>query len=78
MFVYGREVDDFHAVDYESISMLNVSATQELYKILVNQKNRIELLETELSELKKVKEDVESLKNVLEFLEKSASTMIED
>ncbi|MEM9525888.1 MAG: tail fiber domain-containing protein, partial [Bacteroidota bacterium] len=30
VFVYGREVDDFHVVDYEAISMLNVSATQEL------------------------------------------------
>ncbi len=30
VFVYGREVKDFRAVDYESISMLNVSATQEL------------------------------------------------
>ena len=32
VFVYGREVDDFHTVDYEAISMLNVSATQELAK----------------------------------------------
>ncbi|MEM8888608.1 MAG: tail fiber domain-containing protein [Bacteroidota bacterium] len=37
-FVYGREVDDFHTVDYEALSMLNVSATQE-------QQRRIESLE---------------------------------
>lgn len=30
VFVYGREVKDFHMVDYDAISMLNVSATQEL------------------------------------------------
>lgn len=30
IFVYGREVKDFRAVDYDAISMLNVSATQEL------------------------------------------------
>ncbi len=30
VFVYGREVKDFRSVDYEAISMLNVSATQEL------------------------------------------------
>lgn len=30
VFVYGREVSDFHIVDYEAIAMLNVSATQEL------------------------------------------------
>ncbi len=29
VFVYGREVNDFHTVDYEALSMLNVSATQE-------------------------------------------------
>ncbi len=29
-FVYGKYVDDFRAVDYEAIAMLNVSATQEL------------------------------------------------
>jgi len=40
VFVYGREVDDFHTVDYEAISMLNVSATQE-------QQRRIEALEAE-------------------------------
>ena len=32
VFVYGREVEDFRTVDYEAISMLNVSATQELLK----------------------------------------------
>jgi hypothetical protein len=32
VFVYGREVKDFRSVDYEAISMLNVSATQELAK----------------------------------------------
>jgi hypothetical protein len=32
VFVYGREVNDFRSVDYEAISMLNVSATQELQK----------------------------------------------
>ncbi|MBL7813922.1 MAG: tail fiber domain-containing protein [Saprospiraceae bacterium] len=34
VFVYGREVDDFHTVDYESLSTLNISATQELVKQL--------------------------------------------
>ena len=30
LFVYGREVNDFRSVDYDAISMLNVSATQQL------------------------------------------------
>ena len=40
VFIYGREVNDFHTVDYEAIAMLNVSATQELA-------DRIVQLETE-------------------------------
>lgn len=30
VFVYGREVNDFRSVDYDAISMLNVSATQQI------------------------------------------------
>ena len=45
VFVYGREVDDFRTVDYQAISMLNVSATQELLK-------RIKALENENKKLK--------------------------
>jgi len=32
LFVYGKLVNDFQTVDYDAISMLNVSATQELKK----------------------------------------------
>jgi len=32
VFVFGREVDDLITVDYDAISMLNVSATQQLKK----------------------------------------------
>jgi hypothetical protein len=32
VFVYGREVNDARSVDYEAISMLNVSATQQIKK----------------------------------------------
>ena len=32
LFVYGKQVKDFHTVDYDAVSMLNVSATQELKK----------------------------------------------
>lgn len=28
VFVYGREVNDFRSVDYEALSVLNISATQ--------------------------------------------------
>ncbi len=32
IFVYGREVKDFRSVDYDAVSMLNVSATQQIKK----------------------------------------------
>ena len=30
VFVYGREVNDFHVVDYDAIAILNLSATQQI------------------------------------------------
>ena len=69
-------MDDFHAVDYESLSMLNVSATQELYKLILSQQQTIESLETEVTELQEIKEDVETLKNLMGIPTKSnTSTM---
>jgi hypothetical protein len=44
VFVYGKQCLDLKAVDYEAISMLNVSATQELAK-------KVQTLEQENSEL---------------------------
>lgn len=41
VFIYGREVDDFHTVDYEAIAMLNVSATQEQQRLITAQQNTI-------------------------------------
>ena len=45
IFVYGREVKDFRAVDYDAISMLNVSATQELARENADLKKRVTELE---------------------------------
>jgi len=44
LFVFGKEVDDFHTVDYDRIFTLNVSATQELAR-------KVETLEKELAQL---------------------------
>ena len=45
VFVYGHEVNNFGIVDYDALSMLNVSATQELTK-------RVEALEQENAHLR--------------------------
>lgn len=49
VFVYGREVQDFHTVDYEAIAMLNVSATQELAKQLEQKDQEIRELREQLT-----------------------------
>ena len=48
VFVYGKQVNDFHVLDYDAVSMLNVSATQELYKIVTKQQKTIDSLKTQI------------------------------
>jgi len=48
LFIFGKEVDDFHTVDYDRIFTLNVSATQELAR-------KVERLERENAALKERK-----------------------
>jgi hypothetical protein len=40
-FIYGKEVDDFHILDKKIIFTLNVSATQELNKIIKKQQRKL-------------------------------------
>ncbi|CAN5410947.1 hypothetical protein BH23VER1_BH23VER1_02140 [soil metagenome] len=49
VFVYGREVSDFRSVDYEAIGMLNVSATQELHRIIREKDQKISDMEARLA-----------------------------
>ncbi|MES2709575.1 MAG: tail fiber domain-containing protein [Verrucomicrobiota bacterium] len=51
VFVYGREVNDFRTVDYEAIAMLNVSATQEIYRKLEAEKAKVAALTERLDAL---------------------------
>ncbi len=61
LFVYGREVADFRFVDYDALSMLNVSATQVLdrkleleHKENVALKEKVAGLEARLAALEKL------------------------
>jgi hypothetical protein len=58
VFVYGREVKDFRTVDYEAISMLNISATQELAR-------KVDKLQDKLNQTLAVKETL--LKHVADL-----------
>lgn len=49
VFVYGREVNDFHVVDYDALSMLHISATQALITQIEDNKKRLAYLEHQLN-----------------------------
>ena len=53
LFVYGKEVNDFHIVDYEEIAMLNVSATQAISQQLEDQAQVINEQQEAIENLKK-------------------------
>ena len=52
VFVYGEEVDDLRTVDYEGLTTLNISATQELSKLINAQNKKIAALEEEIKLMK--------------------------
>jgi hypothetical protein len=52
MFVYGEQVNDFRTVDYEGLITLNISATQELGKMIDAQNKIIRELSEEIKLLK--------------------------
>ena len=72
VFVYGREVSDFHTVDYEALSMLNLSATQELLKMINRQNEAIhqqnEAINTLKSENEAMKAANASLKGDVQLI----------
>lgn len=53
LFVYGEEVDDFRSVDYEGLTTLNISATQELSKLIKKQETTIEKQQQQIEQLLK-------------------------
>ncbi len=53
IFVYGEEVDDFRTVDYEGLTTLNISATQELARLVRLQAVAIENMQKQIALLQK-------------------------
>lgn len=51
IFVYGTRVNDFEMVDYEALSVLNISATQALLKKMMTAEKKLEALEEKLNKL---------------------------
>lgn len=72
VFVYGKQVNDLHNVDYDAISMLNVSATQELAKQVdtlkaenASLKNSMSEMAAKVAEMDELKAQMASLKSLL-------------
>jgi Chaperone of endosialidase len=69
VFVYGKQVNDFHAVDYEALTTLNISATQELLKMIHNLEAKNSQLESKNEQFSKslalLNNDIESIKQLL-------------
>jgi hypothetical protein len=51
VFVFGKEIKDFHALKKEYIFTLNVCATQELYKLIQQQNVIIQALQQRIERL---------------------------
>ena len=54
IFINGKIVDDFNILDRNYIYTLNVSATQQLHRIIMEQKNEINDLQTLLARLEAI------------------------
>jgi hypothetical protein len=53
VFVFGEQVNDLHTVDYEGLTTLNISATQELSKLVQQQAQMIATLQNKIEALEK-------------------------
>lgn len=64
IFIYGKRVNDFNKLDYSSLYTLNIACTQELYKIIQQQKNKInELTEQYNTKLYELEQRIIKLEN---------------
>ncbi len=62
MFVYGEQVDDFRTIDYEGLSTLNISATQELSKQIRIQEEQIKIQNQKIAQLMQMIKSLEGKK----------------
>ena len=74
--VYGKKINDLLTVDYDALSMLNISATQELYRIIKAQQETIKAQQATIkvqqgktdamgSDIDKLKASIETLQQIV-------------
>jgi hypothetical protein len=54
IFIYGKKVNDFKRLDYESLYCLNIAGTQELYKLIQQQNIIIQDQQKQINDLKNI------------------------
>ena len=69
VFVYGKQVNDFHTVDYEAISMLNVSATQQLAKKVIDLEKENQQLKNQVKKINQLEQQNAEMKAMLEQIQ---------
>ena len=70
IFLYGKEVDDFHIISKDKIFALAFSATQEIDKIITSQQNTIDSLKAQIANQEKVyQKNQENFNNRFQVLE---------
>ena len=77
VFVYGKQCTDLKAVDYDAISMLNVSATQELAKKVETLEQQNSGLQSEAKRLSAIESENAELKAEMVQLKMVVATMQE-
>jgi hypothetical protein len=68
LFVYGKYVNDFMSVDYDAIAMLNVSASQEMYRMIMDLQQANKDLIKENNELKSSSASIEDRLSMIEAM----------
>lgn len=68
LFVYGKYVNDFMSVDYDAIAMLNVSASQEMYRMIMDLQQANKDLIKENNQLKSSSASIEDRLSMLEAM----------
>jgi hypothetical protein len=66
IFFFGKEVNDFHTVDYEALTTLNISATQALLNEIELLKKQNKALEVKVSQVNELKAEVQQIKAILQ------------
>ncbi len=67
LFIYGKKVTDFRTVDYDALSMLNISATQELSRYILRGSNSLEHITSSVDKTKLLYNNIINLNDSVNF-----------